>query len=205
MRRVFPDNADKLAYRPGVSLGGAIGAKVTIYADANGTALADIRSYPDVSAVSGSQLTVDGNSQLPLFYGPDDQSDTLYARIEGGSIVPIYARVDDRVDNLLIEPVNVVSASGAAVTLPDVTINTLHRITLTANCAITLPTPAPGKSFTVVLVQDGTGSRTVTWNGTIKWPGGTTPTLTTTASKEDVITFLCTNVSWLGFVAGQNF
>lgn len=40
------------------------------------------------------------------------------------------------------------------------------------------------------LIQDGTGSRTVTWFPTINWAGGSAPTLTTTESRADVIGLL---------------
>ncbi|MGZ4596277.1 MAG: hypothetical protein ACXV3V_05060 [Actinomycetes bacterium] len=104
------------------------------------------------------------------------------------------------------ENTNTVASSGAALMLPDVTTATLHRVTLTANCTFTFPTAGAGKSFTVVLVQDATGSRTATWPATVRWAGGTPPTLTTTASKTDVLTFLCADgTNWLGFTAGLNF
>ena len=59
------------------------------------------------------------------------------------------------------------------------------------NATFTFSNPPPaGSLVTVVLVQDGTGSRTVTWPATVKWAGGTAPTLTTTASKRDVFQFM---------------
>lgn len=104
------------------------------------------------------------------------------------------------------EVVNTVSATGSTETLPDVTTASIHRLTLDANCTLTFPTPAAGKSFTVVLIQDATGSRTVTWPVSVKWASGTAPTLTTTAAKRDVFSFLCADgTNWLGFVAGQNY
>ena len=62
-------------------------------------------------------------------------------------------------------------------------------------------------SFTLMLKQDGIGSRTATWPGTVVWSGGTTPTLTTTASKTDMFTFFTVNngTTWFGFTAGLNF
>ena len=106
----------------------------------------------------------------------------------------------------LIENVNAVTTSGAAQTLPDVSSDTINRITLTANCTLSFPAAAAGKSLSLILVQDATGSRTVTWPGTVKWASGTAPTLTTTAAKADVFTFLCADgANWLGFTAGQNF
>lgn len=103
------------------------------------------------------------------------------------------------------ENVNAVPTSGTAQTIPDVSTATVNRITLTGNCTLTFPTAAAGKSFTVVLVQDGTGSRTVTWPGTVLWPGAATPVLTTTAAKRDVFSFLCADgTNWIGFTAAQN-
>lgn len=63
-----------------------------------------------------------------------------------------------------------------------------------------------GQVFMLRIVQDGTGSRTVTWFSTIKWPGGSAPTLTTTANKADMFIFVCTsdNTNFDGFTVGQN-
>ena len=103
-----------------------------------------------------------------------------------------------------IEAVNTVGASGAAVTLPDVSSATIHVVTLTANCTFTFPAAAAGKSFTLVLQQDATGSRTVTWPVGTKWPGGVAPTLTTTANAVDYVTFLSPATSWHGFLSGSD-
>lgn len=103
----------------------------------------------------------------------------------------------------LVESVNTVAASGTAQTIPDPSVQSISRVTLTGNCVFTMPAAAAGKSFTVVLVQDATGSRTSTFTGA-KWPGGTAPTLSTAASAVDVLTFLCADgASWLGFLAGK--
>ena len=72
---------------------------------------------------------------------------------------------------------------------------------------LAISSPAVGQQFSVLLIQDATGSCTVgTWFTGIKWAGGSAPTLTTTASKGDLVTFLCvsTGVYW-GMIAGQNF
>lgn len=44
--------------------------------------------------------------------------------------------------------------------------------------------------FTIKIVQDGTGSRTITWPASVKWASASAPTLTTTATTgTDVIKF----------------
>lgn len=81
----------------------------------------------------------------------------------------------------------------------------LQILTLTGNCTFTFPTPTAGKSFMLLLKQDGVGGRTVTWPGTVKWPGGTSPTITSTASKIDKYVFTADGTSWLGSNGGQNY
>lgn len=81
----------------------------------------------------------------------------------------------------------------------------LHTVTLGGNRILALSNETVGQTFVIRLVQDGTGSRTVTWFSTIKWAGDSAPTLTTTASKTDVFGFICTSAgSYDGFVIGQN-
>jgi len=46
---------------------------------------------------------------------------------------------------------------------------------------------ATGQSVRFVVCQDGTGSRTLTWDSAVRWAGGTAPTLTTAINKCDVI------------------
>jgi hypothetical protein len=81
----------------------------------------------------------------------------------------------------------------------------LYDLTLTGNCTFTFPTATAGRQFTLVLNQDSTGSRTVTWPSSVRWPGGTAPTITATASKTDVFSFLAVGTYWLGFTGSQLF
>jgi len=99
--------------------------------------------------------------------------------------------------------------TGTANTSTAYTINlangTLQILTLTGNCSYTFPTATAGKSFTLIQKQDGTGSRTVTWPASVKWPSSTAPTITSTASKADKFVFTADGTYWLGSVAGQNY
>jgi hypothetical protein len=68
-------------------------------------------------------------------------------------------------------------------------------LTLTGNCTLTLSNPQAGGRYLLILIQDGTGSRTVTWPSTVKWSNATAPTLTTAASSVDLVTLAYTSVS----------
>lgn len=56
-----------------------------------------------------------------------------------------------------------------------------------ATVSVTDP-PATAGSLTLILTQDGTGGRTVTWPASFKWGGGVEPTLSTDPGAVDVIT-----------------
>jgi hypothetical protein len=94
--------------------------------------------------------------------------------------------------------------TGTAYTI-DLAGGSVQILTLTGNCTFTFPTATAGKSFILLLKQDGTGGRTVTWPASVEWPGGTAPTITSTASKMDKLVFTAADSNWYGSVAGQSY
>lgn len=87
----------------------------------------------------------------------------------------------------------------------NLTNGTVQILTLTGNCTYTFPAAAAGKSFLLVQKQDATGNRTVTWDSSVKWPANTAPTITSTASKADLFSFVSDGTYWYGRVVGQNY
>ena len=77
-----------------------------------------------------------------------------------------------------------------------ITNSTLQTYTLNDNCTFTMPTADAGRSFTIFL-KTGTGSFTATFTG-VKWPAGSAPTITTTASRMDILTFYSDGTNWYG-------
>jgi hypothetical protein len=95
-------------------------------------------------------------------------------------------------------------SDGATITFNMATSN-IHSVTLGGNRTLAVSNVGVGQCFMLRLSQDGTGSRTVTWFTTIKWAGGSAPTLTTTINKADMLGFVCTSANnYDGFVIGQN-
>jgi len=82
------------------------------------------------------------------------------------------------------------------------TSGTFQTVTLTGNCTFTMPTATAGKSF-ILKVLTGAGGFTATFTG-VKWSGAITPTITTTASRYDLISFIADGTAWSGS-AIQNF
>ncbi|MFC1510591.1 beta strand repeat-containing protein [Candidatus Omnitrophota bacterium] len=68
--------------------------------------------------------------------------------------------------------------------------SSVQSVVLGGNRTINLTNGQDGGRYTLIVKQDGTGSRTVTWGASVRWADATTPTLTTTADKTDYITFI---------------
>jgi hypothetical protein len=98
--------------------------------------------------------------------------------------------------------------SGNALTLDLATTN-IFNVALNADVTTLTFSNVAGSgatSLTLVLTADGT-PRTITWPGSVKWPGGTGPTLTSTNGKRDVLTFVTLDggTTWLASVGGQDY
>ena len=94
-------------------------------------------------------------------------------------------------------------SSGSTFTL-SLANGTFQTITWTANCTVTMPAVTSGKSFTL-LANTGTPGPYITTTFTgVRWPGGTAPTITATANKADVFSFISDGAYWYGFY-NQNY
>jgi hypothetical protein len=128
----------------------------------------------------------------------------LFTKNSGGSVVEVGTNPSSlNVDGDYTEKVNTAN-TGTAYTIA-LTAGTIQILTLTGNCTFTFPTPTAGKSFMILLKQDGTGSRLATWPASVKWPAGASPLLTTTASRMDKFIFTADGTNWYGSNGGQNY
>ena len=72
------------------------------------------------------------------------------------------------------------------------------KVTLGASRTMGLPAnPVNGQFISLLIIQDGTGSRTVTWNAAYEFALDTAPTLTATANLGDLFTFRYNGAKWL--------
>ena len=94
-----------------------------------------------------------------------------------------------------VETLNAIGNSSTSKTL-DLTTGTVQTVTLTGNCTFTMPAVGASKSF-VLILSTGAGSYTSTFTS-VKWPANTAPTITTTASRWDILTFVSDGTNWYG-------
>lgn len=82
-------------------------------------------------------------------------------------------------------------------------------LTLGSNTTLSFTNATAGTScsLSLYLVQDGTGSRTVTWPAGVRWPGGTAPTLSTPAGSRDLVVLESTDggSTWDAVLGGLAF
>ena len=93
--------------------------------------------------------------------------------------------------------------SGASIAW-DLAANQVARLVLSTNGTMADATNKVDGSTYILLVTQGTGSNTLAWDATYKWPSGTAPTLTTGSAKSDIFTFISNGTSLFG-VASQNY
>ena len=73
------------------------------------------------------------------------------------------------------------------------------QVTLTDNRGLANPTnKVAGATYVLIVKQDGTGSRTLSYGSEYKFPGGTAPTLSTGANDVDVLCFVSDGTNLYG-------
>jgi hypothetical protein len=82
------------------------------------------------------------------------------------------------------------------------------KVTIAGNRTLTVSNPVVGMTYCLGVIQDSTGSRTMTWPASFDWGTTGAPTLTTTASKRDRVTLFCTDAAtpkFDAFLSGKGF
>lgn len=83
------------------------------------------------------------------------------------------------------------STTGGAISV-DLSTSNWFKYTLNGSSVFTFrnaPSNGLAVTFSLVLIQDGTGGRTITFANTVYWSGGSIPPATTGASSKDLWTF----------------
>jgi hypothetical protein len=98
--------------------------------------------------------------------------------LEGGAALPAY-----------LAPAVAALTDGATISV-NAALGNVFTVTLGGNRAMGAPSnPVDGQVIRFRVTQDGTGSRTLTWNSVYDFGSGSAPTLTTTAYKTDILAF----------------
>ena len=205
---------------------GALTGEASAIADTTVTSakLSGALVTPSTLDVNGNELILDADADTSITADTDDQIDFKIAGVEHISLTNssgdtiIKPRVDakdiifQQFDGTSILEINdgayaKFTAAGIVpeATLTDATTVTwnaltqsVSKITLGANRIMGLASGGvTGAFISLLVIQDGTGSRTITWNAAYEFTGDAAPTLTTTAAKGDLFVFRYNGAKWL--------
>jgi len=188
--------------------GAVLGTNEAMSLDTNGdlTVLGDVVAGDDIAVAATGKLSLDGIGGHT--YIVESSDDTVRLSVGGDVILNIAEQGDDGNQVLFSEAsagfTQLEPTYGSFLTLVDFRKSNKQNLTFGAGNITTASLYFPNMSgnFTLVLKQDGTGSRTVTnWNvyefdessadgsATVVWAGGSAPTLTTDANHVDILSF----------------
>jgi hypothetical protein len=93
-----------------------------------------------------------------------------------------------------------VGSTGGSVTI-DWNNGNNQEITLTSSATLTFSNAISGGSYSLSVTQGGSGSYTITWPASVKWPGGSTPVLSTGPGLTDVASFIYNGTNFWSSIA----
>ena len=172
-------------------------AGTTVTLNSSGDIVLDADGADLKFADGGTDLLSITNSSSDVVIKPlVDAKDIIFHQYDGTSILEIndggYARFTAAAINPEITLSDASTISWNALTQP------VAKVTLAGNRTMAAASGGiAGQFVSVLVIQDGTGSRTLTWNAAYEFAEDTAPTLTTTASKGDLFVFRYNGAKWL--------
>ena len=125
-----------------------------------------------------------------------DAKDIIFQQRDGTSILEINDGAYARFTAAAVAPEATLS-DASTVTINALT-QSVSKVVLGGNRTIGLASGGVSGAFiSILVIQDGTGSRTVTWNAAYEFAADTAPTLTTTANLGDLFVFRYNGAKWL--------
>ena len=166
-------------------------------------------SLPVIFTVTGSPITTSGTLTATL---ASQTAALVFASPSGGAGTPTFralvpvdlplATVAQARAGTVTNPIGVDTFAGiqatqvltdGVTTTWDMSLGFNAKWTLAGNRTLAVTNPKAGWSYVLLVYQDATGTRTVTWPATFNWGTTGAPTLTGTANKHDFITLFCTD------------
>lgn len=149
-----------------------------------------------VKTSAGTGIVVEQGALVVVFC-----DGTNVVGVAPSGLISGYARLDTAQSFTKAQATTVVTLTDAANIAIDGDASNKFRLVLSGNRTLMNPTnPRNGAMLEILVVQDGVGSRTLAYDTKYVFPGGSPPTLTTTAGRADILVFSYDAVSdkWLG-------
>ena len=169
----------------------------TITLDSAGDIVLDAGGNDFNFKASGTEVLRITNSSSDVVIKPTvDTKDIIFQQYDGTSILEINDGAYAKFTAAAIAP-EATLTDASTVTINALT-QSVSKVTLGGNRTIGLASNGVAGAFiSILLIQDGTGSRTVSWNAAYEFAADTAPTLTTTANLGDLFVFRYNGAKWL--------
>lgn len=128
-------------------------------------------------------------------------SGTTIQELQSGDTINGYAQTGATNTFTGAQIGNITTLTDGATITPNFAANNSFTVTLGGNRTLANPTNlVAGQSGVIIINQDGTGGRTLAYGSYYDFGGGTAPTLTTTASAQDMIAYFVVSTSRINCV-----
>jgi len=179
------------------------GAELILDADADTSITADTDDQIDIKIANTDHIKIATSSGDTVIQPMTDAKDIIIKQYDGTELVNFNDGAYSSFTSAAVNPEATLSDGATpawnALTEP------VAKITIAGNRTIgSASSGVTGQFISLLIIQDGTGSRTMTWNAAYEFKDDTAPTLTTTASKGDLFVFRYNGSKWLEVGRNQN-
>ena len=179
------------------------GAELILDVDADTTLRADTDDQIDIKIANTDHLKLATSSGDTVIQPTTDAKDIIIKQFDGNELVNFNDGGYSSFTRAAFFPE--ATLTDASTISWDVSTSSVAKVTLGANRTLGAATNAQtGQFVSLLIIQDGTGSRTVTFNAAYEFKDDTAPTLTTTAAKGDLFVFRYNGSKWLEVGRNQN-
>ena len=179
------------------------GAELILDVDADTTLRADTDDQIDIKIANTDHIKLATSSGDTVIQPTTDAKDIIIKQFDGTELVNFNDGAYSSFTSAALNPeatlTDASTISWNALTQP------VAKVTLGANRTLGAASGGvAGQFVSLLIIQDGTGSRTVTFNAAYEFKDDTAPTLTTTAAKGDLFVFRYNGSKYLEVGRNQN-
>ena len=179
------------------------GAELILDVDADTTLRADTDDQIDFKIANTDHIKLATSSGDTVIQPTTDAKDIIIKQFDGTSLVEFNDGAYSKFTAMAYFP-EATLTDGSSIDW-NVLTSPVAKVTLAANRTLNAATGAQAGQFvSLLIIQDGTGSRTVTFNAAYEFKDDTAPTLTTTAAKGDLFVFRYNGSKYLEVGRNQN-